>query len=106
MNVGSTSVILPTCFAGRFLGWMLPARGWIGKSPSRKEIPLAQIGLPALFSQQTCLTFVTRVGLRVYPPAGRHGIRLATNGSTNGKPNTSHEVTAARAGRPSGRTCL
>jgi hypothetical protein len=29
---------------------------------------------------------------------------FATNGSTDAKPNTRHEVTAARARRPSGRT--
>jgi hypothetical protein len=31
MNVGSTSVVLPTCLAGRFLGWMLPKQARIGK---------------------------------------------------------------------------
>jgi len=38
------------------------------------------------------------------PPVGRHGDLLATNGSANAKPNTRHQVTAARAGRSSGRT--
>jgi len=37
-------------------------------------------------------------------PIGRHEILIATLGSTIAKPNTSHEVTAARAGRSSGRT--
>jgi len=47
---------------------------------------------------------VTYAELRMVLPLVDTGIFFATIGSTNAKPNTSHEVTASRAGSPSGRT--
>jgi hypothetical protein len=44
--------------------------------------------------------------LRVDLPLVGTGFWLATIGSTNAKPNTRHEVTAARVGRLSGRTAI
>jgi hypothetical protein len=48
--------------------------------------------------------FVTFAELREVLPLVDTKIFLATIGSTIAKPNTSHEVTASRAGSPSGRT--
>ena len=48
--------------------------------------------------------FVTYAELRVVLPLVDTRLLFATIGSTNAKPNTSHEVTASRAGSPSGRT--
>ncbi len=48
--------------------------------------------------------FVTFAELRVVLPLVDTRIIFAIIGSTNAQPNTSHELTASRAGSPSGRT--
>ena len=50
--------------------------------------------------------FVTCIPLRVARPSGAKRTSFPTHRVGHAKPNTCHEVTALRAGGPSGRTCL
>ena len=77
MNVGSTSVILPTCLAGRFLGWMLPARTLQCKrrskrcAPARRRAhlcPAAQVQLPCGRTRRDAVDLPSKRGGTAFSP--------------------------------------
>ncbi len=85
MNVGSTSVDHPTCFAGRFLPWMLTGKCQIGKAGAISVVGQFEI-CGGYSSRRTCVGSTERTrraGIHV-ASAPTSAMVSTTPASTNG----------------------